>query len=116
MIDATIRFFTKYSKHLTDIAGLGRHEDHDKVLLGPESKTAASASDSARISMLASREALVGHSIQSKNSTAAVSTLYIAPVILIVPFASSSARIGLSFRMPATVSSTFFRPTASTKP
>jgi hypothetical protein len=54
-------------------------------------------------------------SFQSKNSTAPVSRLYIAPVILIPPFAWSSASTGLSFRISATVISTFFRATASTK-
>jgi len=52
---------------------------------------------------------------QSKNSTAPVSKLYIAPVILTPPFASISASTGLSFRISATVISTFFRATASTK-
>ena len=52
---------------------------------------------------------------QPKNSTAPVSRLYIAPVILIVPLASSSASTGLSFRMFAIVISTFLRATASTK-
>jgi Putative transposase of IS4/5 family (DUF4096) len=53
--------------------------------------------------------------LQSKNSTAPVSRLYIAPVILTPPFASISASTGLSFRISATVISTFFRATASTK-
>ena len=52
---------------------------------------------------------------QSKNSTAPVSKLYMAPAILTAPFASSSARTELSCRIPATVISTFFRATASTK-
>jgi hypothetical protein len=39
---------------------------------------------------------------QSKNSTAPVSRLYIAPVILTPPFASISASTGLSFRISAT--------------
>ena len=53
--------------------------------------------------------------LQLKNSTAPVSRLYIAPVILTVPLASSSASTGLSFRISATVISTFLRATASTK-
>ena len=53
--------------------------------------------------------------LQPKNSTAPVSRLYIAPVILTVPLASSSASTGLSFRISATVISTFLRATASTK-
>jgi hypothetical protein len=53
--------------------------------------------------------------LQLKNSTAPVSRLYIAPIILTAPFASISASTGLSFRISATVISTFFRPTASTK-
>jgi len=53
--------------------------------------------------------------LQSKNSTAPVSRLYIAPVILTPPFASISASTGLSLRISATVISTFFRATASTK-
>src|SRR5437868_14663231 len=50
--------------------------------------------------------------LQPKNSTAPVSRLYIAPVILTPPFASISARTGLSFRISAPVISTFFRATA----
>jgi hypothetical protein len=41
---------------------------------------------------------------QPKNSTIPVSRLYMAPVILIVPFASSPASTALSFRMSVKVS------------
>src|SRR5205807_10439504 len=50
----------------------------------------------------------------AKKFNVAVSRLYIAPAILIMPLDSSSASTGLFLRMSVIVNSTFFCATAST--
>ena len=68
-----------------------------------------------RVETLECPTALAGGASQLKNSTAAVSRLYIAPVRSTSWLVCSSFTIGLSPRIRAMVSSTFLRATASTK-
>ena len=65
-----------------------------------------------------SRRRLLTHAgdarAQEKNSTAPVSTVYIAPEILMSTLSSSSLSTELPVRIPAIVNSTFLRATAFT--
>ena len=58
---------------------------------------------------------LYGLGAKARKSTTPDSRLYIAPAIFTTPVVSSSAMTALRLWIPAMVSSTFFRATASTK-